>query len=162
MKLLKLSALLLALSAPTLAMAQGFQVSFGSLQQETDLPVEITADSLSLNQNDGTAEFKGNVLIIQGTMRISAPLVKVFYDEETGGISELEASERVLLVKDGDAAEADQANYSIDDGVVVMTGDVLLTQGNNTMNSNKLTANLETGTAELEGRVKTILKSGDN
>lgn len=162
MKLLKLSALVIAFSAPVMAFAQGFQISFGSLQQDTDEPVEITADALSLNQTDGTAEFKGNVVIIQGTMRMSAPVVTVFYDEKTGGIARLEADKRVLLVKDGDAAEADKADYEIEKGIVVMTGDVLLTQGSNTMNSNKLTANLADGTAELEGRVKTILKSGDN
>ena len=162
MKLLKLSALVIALSTPALALAQGFQIGFGSLQQDTDLPVEISADALSLNQTDGTAQFKGNVVIIQGTMRMSAPLVTVFYDETTGGIARLEAAERVLLVKDGDAAEADTADYDIDGGTVVMTGDVLLTQGNNTMSSNKLTADLEKGTAQLEGRVKTVMKAGEN
>ena len=162
MKLFKFFALILALSAPSLAFAQGFEISFGSLEQDSDLPVEISADTLSLNQADGSAQFKGNVVIIQGTMRMSAPLVTVFYDEESGGIARLEADERVLLVKDGDAVEADKAAYNIDKGVVVMTGDVLLTQGNNTMSSSKMTADLENGTAELEGRVKTIMKSGRN
>lgn len=162
MQLFKRAALIVALLMPGLVHAQGFDIAFGNLEQDTDMPVEITADSLSLNQADGTALFKGNVVIIQGTMRISAPKVIVYYDEETSGISRLEANERVLLVKDSDAAEADKADYNIDSGIVVMTGNVLLTQGNNTMNSNRLTADLNNGTAQLEGRVKTILKSGSN
>lgn len=144
------------------ASAQQFDVAFGGLKQDTRQPVEITADSLSLNQSDGTAVFKGNVLIVQGGMRITAPEVLVVYNQETSGIARLEATGRVLVVKDKDAAEADRADYSIDDGTIVMTGDVLLTQGSNTLNSNKMTVNLETGSAEMQGRVKTILKSGDN
>lgn len=162
MKLLRFTALVFALTAPVFSYAQGFQIAFGSLEQDTDQPVEITADSLSLNQSDGTAQFVGNVLIVQGTMRMTSPLVTVFYNEETSGISRLEAEKRVLLVKDGDAVEADHADYNVDEGVVVMTGDVLLTQGTNTMSSNRMTADLENGTAQLDGRVKTIMKSGDN
>lgn len=160
--LLKPTALVLSLALPGLALAQGFQIGFGSLDQDTEQPVEITADALSLNQTDGTALFKGNVVIIQGTMRMSAPEVLVFYNEETSGISRLEADGRVLLVKDGDAAEANEADYNIEDGIVEMTGDVLLTQGNNTMSSNRLTADLNNGTAQLHGRVKTILKTEEN
>ena len=144
------------------AVGQQFEVAFGSLQQDTGQPVEITADSLSLNQNDGTAVFKGNVLIIQGGMRISAPQVLVIYNQESSGIARLEATGRVLLVKEQDAAEADNADYDIDAGTVVMTGDVLLTQGQNTLSSNKMTVDLTTGSAEMQGRVKTILKSGGN
>jgi len=158
----KILALIGALLFAGAATAQQFEVAFGGLKQDTSQPVEITADSLSLNQNDGTAIFKGNVLILQGSMRITAPEVLVVYNQETSGIAQLEATGRVLLVKDKDAAEADRADYDIEEGIVVMTGDVLLTQGPNTLNSNKMTVDLNTGSAEMQGRVKTILKSGDN
>lgn len=158
MFLVRLFTLLIALSLPGIAAAQ-FKVAFGGLKQDTTQPVEVTADTLSLNQTEGTALFEGNVLITQGEMRIAAPQVLVFYNEETSGISRMEASGRVLLVKGGDAAESDKADYDIETGIVIMTGDVLLTQGPNTLSSNKMNVNLETGNAELEGRVKTILKS---
>ncbi|WP_322788025.1 lipopolysaccharide transport periplasmic protein LptA [Shimia gijangensis] len=161
MSLFRITALIGVLMFAFAAHAQQFEVAFGGLQQDTEQPVEITSDSLSLNQNDGTALFKGNVLIIQGSMRISAPEVLVIYNQETSGIDRLEATGRVLLVKEKDAAEADRADYNISAGTVVMTGDVLLTQGPNTLNSNKMTVDLNTGSAEMEGRVKTILKTGD-
>lgn len=158
----KIFALIAALLVPGIATAQQFEVAFGGLQQDADQPVEITADSLSLNQSDGTATFQGNVLIIQGGMRISAPKVLVFYNKETSGIARLEATGRVLLVKDKDAAEADYADYNIEASTIDMTGDVLLTQGSNTLSSNKMTVDLKTGSAEMQGRVKTILRTGDN
>ena len=42
---------------PTISMAQGFKVAFGEMQQDSSLPVEVTADNLSVNQNDGSAVF---------------------------------------------------------------------------------------------------------
>ena len=84
MKLFKFSALVIALVVHTRPdpSAQGFQIGFGKPSSKTtDLPVEITADALSLNQNPmAPPSLKEMFVIIQGTMRMSAPLVTVFYD----------------------------------------------------------------------------------
>ena len=40
-----------------------------------------------------------------------------------------------------------------------MTGNVLLTQGANALSSNNMTVNLTTGTAQMNGRVRTILQN---
>ncbi|WP_372885575.1 lipopolysaccharide transport periplasmic protein LptA [Shimia sp.] len=162
MPILRAFALILLLAAPAVSAAQGFEIAFGGLQQDTNQPVEVTADSLSLNQSDGTAVFKGNVMIVQGTMRMSAPEVLVYYNAEASGISRLVASGRVLLVKEQDAAESDTADYSIEKGTIEMAGDVLLTQKQNTLNAGRMVVDLGAGTAVLDGRVKTILRSGGN
>ena len=66
--------------------AQGTNVAFGTIRQDTGLPVEVTADNLSVDQGDGTAVFTGNVLIGQGEMRLSAARVLVVYRAEAGGL----------------------------------------------------------------------------
>ena len=91
-----------------------------------------------------SASFTGNVIVGQGEMRLSAQKLLVIYKSE-GGIERLEASGGVTLVSGPDAAEADRADYSIDTGIVVMTGNVLLTQGNNALTSQKMTVNLVDG-----------------
>lgn len=141
------------------AFAQGTNVAFGTLKADPTLPVEVTADTLDVNQADGSAEFNGNVLVGQGEMRLSADKVLVIYNQEIGGIQRLEATGDVVLVNGPDAAEADQAEYTIDSGVIVMTGNVLLTQGQNALTSERMTVNLTTGTANMAGRVKTILNT---
>jgi len=141
------------------AFAQGTNVAFGTFKADPTLPVEVTADSLDVNQADGSAEFIGNVLVGQGEMRLSANKVLVIYDQEAGGIDRLEATGDVVLVNGPDAAESDRAEYTIDSGVIVMTGNVLLTQGQNALTSDRMTVNLTTGTANMAGRVKTILKA---
>jgi lipopolysaccharide export system protein LptA len=140
------------------AVAQGANVAFGAVKADPSLPVEVTADNLDVNQEDGSAEFTGNVFISQGEMRLSAKRVLVIYEQEKSGIQRMEATGDVVLVSGPDAAQADRADYTIETGVIVMTGDVLLTQGQNTVTSNEMVVNLVTGTAQMAGRVKTILK----
>ena len=40
----------------------------------------------------------------------------------------------------------------------VITGDVLLTQGDNVMSGQKLTVDLKTGMGHMDGRVRTVLQ----
>jgi lipopolysaccharide export system protein LptA len=138
------------------------KVAFGELRQDPNAPVEVSADSLSVDQNDGSAVFSGNVLIVQGNMRMAAPKVHVHYNDETSGIAKLVATGGVTVVNGADAAEAQTANYQVEDGVIVMIGDVLLTQGNNALSTEKMTVNLDAGTAQMDGRVKTVLKPEGN
>lgn len=150
--------LVLALMLPGSVMAQGAQVAFGGMQQDTSAPVEVTADQLEVNQTDGTALYTGNVVIGQGEMRLAAPRVLVVYAEAAGRIERLEATGGVTLVNGADAAEAERADYNIDAGTVVMSGNVLLTQGDNALTSEQMTVNLDDGTAQMSGRVKTVLQ----
>jgi lipopolysaccharide export system protein LptA len=144
--------------APLGAAAQGAQVAFGGMQQDTRAPVEVTADTLQVNQADGTALYTGNVVIAQGQMRLAAPRVLVVYSNEAGRIRRMEATRGVTLVSGSEAAEAQRADYDIEAGQVVMTGNVLLTQGPSALTAERMVVNLSDGTAQLTGRVRTVLQ----
>lgn len=159
MRVVALLACILAI--PGLVLAQGANLAFGSIRQDTSMPVEVSADTLSVDQETGTAVFTGNVVIGQGEMRLAAPRVTVVYAQEQGRISRLEASGGVTLVSGQDAAESRSARYDVDAGVVEMAGDVLLTQGRSALTSDKMTVDLRSGTARMEGRVKTVLQPQD-
>lgn len=141
-----------------IASAQGASLAFGPLAQDTSAPVEIEADELTISQADNSATFTGNVIISQGEMRLSAPLVTVIYNDETSDIDALMASGGVILVSGEEAAEADSAEYSVTDGIITMRGNVLLARGLNTLASEVMVVNLAEGTAVLSGRVRTILQ----
>lgn len=144
------------------AAAQGTEVPFGTVDQDTSLPIEVSAESLSVSQNDGSALFTGNVVIGQGEMRLSAPRVLVFYTENQNGVERLEATGGVTLVNGDQAAEADKAQYEVNRGTILMTGNVLLTQGANTLVSDSMDVDLEGGTAQMNGRVRTVFSSEEN
>lgn len=136
------------------------QIAFAGLRGDTKAPVEVTADSLAVNQADGTATFTGNVLIVQGQMRLSAGEVNVEYGADHSKIAKLHATGGVTMVSASEAAEAKEALYAVEDGTVVLSGDVLLTQGENVLSGQKLTVDLATGTGQMEGRVRTVLQPG--
>ena len=151
----------LALGVAVLASAaygQGATVAFGGIKSDTSQPVEVTADQLSVNQTDGTATFTGNVVVIQGDLRLGASTVRVEYatDDRTR-VERIVASGGVTLVSAAEAAEAKDAVYTVANGQVVMTGDVLLTQNGGTIAGQKLSVDLKTGTGQMDGRVRTII-----
>ncbi|MCU9848167.1 lipopolysaccharide transport periplasmic protein LptA [Defluviimonas sp. WL0024] len=155
------AALALAAAAPLAARAQTAEVAFGGIKADPELPVEVTSERLAVNQNDGTALFTGDVVVIQGEMRLTAPKVLVEY--ATGDqrrIERMHATGGVTLVSATEAAESDEAVYTVDTGEVVMTGSVLLTQAGSTIAGKVLTVDLTTGTGQMEGRVRTILQPG--
>lgn len=154
-------AAVLALGAVS-ASAQQAKVAFGDLNQDTSLPVEVSADQLAVNNADGTAVFSGNVLVTQGEMKLAAAEVLVKYTPDQKAIDQLVASGGVTITNLGDAAEAQEAVYTIDSGVIVLTGNVLLAQGPSAMAGQKLTINLKDGTGIMEGRVTTTFVPGGN
>lgn len=146
----------------TVLSAQGASVAFGTIAQDTSLPVEVSSDDLSVDQATGEAVFSGNVVIGQGEMRLSAARVVVIYRAEQQGIASLEATGGVTLVSGPDAAEAQRADYSIDSGTIVMRGDVLLTQGQSALSADEMTIRLQDGTARMSGNVRTRLQTGSD
>lgn len=153
-------ALICALAAPVAATAQQAQIAFGGLKQDTSLPVQVDAESLTVEQADGTATFTGNVRVAQGEMRLSAATVRVEYAPDGKAIARLHAGGGVTLANAADAAEAREAVYTIAEGRVVMTGDVLLTQGKSAISGQKLVIDLKAGTGVMEGGVSTIFVPG--
>ncbi|MTD99985.1 lipopolysaccharide transport periplasmic protein LptA [Paracoccus sp. YIM 132242] len=153
-----LTALILA-AAPAAAQ----NTTFGGMRADISAPVEVAADNLSVNQADGSAVFTGNVVIGQGEMRLSADRVTVVYAQ--GGqsrIRSLDAQGNVTLVSGADAAEAKAATYDVETGNVTLTGDVVLTQGGNVLTGDTMQVNLASGTAQVQGRVRSVLQPGRN
>ena len=152
----------LALAAPAALPAMA-QTTFGGMRADVSAPVEVAADNLTVNQSDGSALFAGNVVIGQGEMRLSADEVSVQYatgDQQR--ISSLTATGNVTLVSGPDAAEAQQAVYDVEAGTVLLTGDVLLSQGQNVLSGERMTVDLATGAAQVQGRVRSVLQPGSN
>ena len=113
---------------PSLAFAQGLQVGFKGLNPDSDDPIEIAANSMSVNNETGAAQLLGDVTVIQGDMRMQAPRIEILYTQE-GGVSSMIATGGVLLVTSEEEVEAQTANYNVDAETMVLTGDVLMVQG---------------------------------
>lgn len=154
-----LSALLITFGSPSVAQTN---IDLGGMTVDTSAAIEVTSDSLEIDQGSGTAIFTGNVIIGQGDLRLSAGKVEVVYGAETSEIARLIATGGVTFVTAIEAAEAQSADYDITTGLLTLTGDVLLTQGASAISAQSMVVNVTTGTASMEGRVRTILQQGGN
>ncbi len=150
--------------APLAASAQAANVSLGTAAFDATQPVEVTADEFSVDQSNGRAVFAGNVLVVQGSVRMSAGRVTIEYADEgaANGIARLLASGGVTFVTASDAAEAADAIYSVADGTVTLSGSVLLTQGRNAIAGDRLVVNLGSGNGRMEGRVRTVFSPSNS
>lgn len=149
----------LALTTGAVAQPQG---PFGGFKHDRSAPIEITSDALEVRQAQNLAIFSGEVVAGQGTLRLTADRVEVSYDaeagddSETGAIQNLEATGNVFISNGAETAQGSQAQYDVDSGLITMTGDVVLTQGQNVISGQRLTINLNEGQGRVEGRVRSI------
>lgn len=137
-------------------------IDLGGLTVDSSAQVEVSADSLSVDQDTGTAQFTGNVVVGQGDLRMSAGSIRVVYDDTTGDIAQLLATGGVTFVTATEAVEADNADYNLTDGTLTLIGNVLLTQGPSALSADRMTINLSDGSARMDGRVRTVFNQGNN
>ena len=129
------------------------------MAHDSDQPVEAVSDTLTIDQTNGRALFSGNVIIIQGDLRIAAEDVEVIYSDLDGerSVDEVIATGGVLITRGEDAAEGEDAVYAVAAGILTMTGDVLVTQGTTTIAGDSMVVDMTTGDGVVEGRVRTVL-----
>ena len=144
------------------ALAQGTDLTLGVHGHDADSPINITSEELALDQQDGSAVFSGNVVISQGGITLTGDSVRVEYEEHptTGksGIKAIRMSGSVTFASGSEAVEADEAVYTLADGLLAMTGNLLLVQGLITISADRLDYDLTSGKGRVEGNVKTVLQ----
>jgi len=143
---------------------------FGGFKHDNTQPIEITSDSLEVRQAEELAIFTGEVIAGQGTLRLTADKLEVFYKQkqgsETGAIRNIKASGNVFLSNGAETAKGAKAEYDVVTGLVRMYGNVVLTQGENAIAGDTLFIDLNKGTGRIEaagnGRVKSIFTPSSN
>ena len=143
------------LALPLSAQEQG---PFGGFKHDNTAPIEITSDALEVRQAENVAIFTGKVEAGQGTLRLTAERVRVYYDQEgsddaeTGAIERMEAEGDVFLSNGSETAEGEWAEYDVVSGMMRMGGSVVLTQGRNAISGDALVIDMNAGTGRIEGR----------
>lgn len=154
--LLKTWVVIALLCGAQAATAQGASIGLTGAAHDAGLPVEATADTLSVDQETSTAMFEGNAKVTQGTLHLDADKILIEYKPEDGGVSRVEATGGVTFTNGTEIAEAESAIYTVGASEITMTGGVLLLQGQNTISGDRLVLDLEAGTGNMQGNVKTV------
>jgi lipopolysaccharide export system protein LptA len=165
-------ALAAAASVPS-AYAQGIGSSFQQYQGEVDAPINIEADVLEVDDKAKRAAFKGNVVASQGGFSLKSRELIVHYTGSPAGdvtqasakeakpaagrkgaegsIKRIEAKGKVIVAtKDGQTATSEWADFDVEQQLVTIGGNVVLSQGENVLRGDRLVIDLKTGKSRFE------------
>lgn len=121
----------------------------------TNAPIDFGADQIQLQDRAQRAVLSGNVAVRQAEMTLAAQRMTVAYTGQVIGgnpqVSRLDASGGVTVRRPDQTARSRYAIYDLNRRVITMLGAVSLTQGSNTVNGGRLTINLDTGRAVIDG-----------
>ena len=119
---------------------------------EARKPIEILADSMVWNKKLGQAIATGNAKAVQGQTTIKANrIIAVLSEKNSQQIEELQASGKVVFLKDKQLATGDKATYYLNQDKVIITGNVELKKDGNIIKGEKLIIDFLSGLSKMEG-----------
>ena len=138
-----------------LALALLAAPSGAQTRHNTNAPIDFGADTIELQDRANRAVLSGNVSVRQAGMSLNAARMTVAYTGQVIGgnpqVSRLDASGGVTVRRPDQTARSSYAIYDLNRRVITMLGAVTLNQGPNTVNGGRLTLNLDTGRAVIDG-----------
>ncbi len=114
-----------------------------------DEPIAVNADSFSADLQGETGTYSGNVLVVQGAIRLRADEVIVAAPD--GRATRMEARGGIVIESPSGTATGSLAIYDISTQTVRLTGNVVLTNDANVMRGNVLEIRIADGRATLSG-----------
>lgn len=162
---------------------QGVPNAMQGFSQNRDQPVHIEAATLEVRDKDKQATFSGNVRVTQGDTGLRCKSLVVFYDqggEDTGStmkaakpgpggqqkIKKLEARGSVVVTQKEQTATGDLGLFDMTTNTVTLSGNVVMTQGQNVLRGERLVVDLTSGVSRVEsgkngqGRVQGLFIPG--
>ena len=122
---------------------------------EPKKPIEILADSMEWNKQLGQAIATGNAKAIQGETTIRAnKIIAVLSKDNNQQIKELQASGKVVFLKDKQLATGDKATYYLKQEKIIITGNVELKKDCNIIKGEKLIIDILTGLSRMNSSNK--------
>lgn len=124
-------------------------------RHDSSAPIDFAADHIELQDRANRVMLTGNVRITQAEMTLTAARMTVAYTGEiTNGspqVSRLDAAGGVTVTRPDQSARSQYAVYDLNRRVITMVGGVTLRQGANTVSGGRLSIDLDTGRATIDG-----------
>lgn len=107
--------------------------------QQIKGPITITSEMLTADNKARTALFENSVVARTTDMTMYADKMLVYYSENTGNITKIDAKERVKLIKGNRVITSNEATYYADGDKVIFTGEPRAVEGENVITGKKMT-----------------------
>ncbi|MFN3658437.1 MAG: LptA/OstA family protein [Pseudolabrys sp.] len=155
-----------ALAQP--AQSKGPPNALQGFSQNRDEPVHIEAATLEVRDKEKLATFSGNVRVKQGDTSMRSKSLLVFYEQPGGAkggktmpaaapgpggeqkIKRLEARGSVVVTQKDQTATGELGIFDMQTNTVTLTGNVVMTQGQNVLRGERLVVDLTSGVSRVE------------
>lgn len=125
---------------------------------DSRLPLDIEADHSELFNPENRAVWTGNVNVVQGTSSLRADRIEVFFDGQStgsgptgnlGNIERIVATGNVFYTTPEQRARGDRGVYLLAEETITLTGDVVITQGEDVFTATRFVTDLVTGNSSF-------------
>ncbi len=150
------SALLLSLIVTLPALAQVSALR----NHNSRAPFDLSADRFEVRDKEGTTLFTGNVIAIQGNLKLVSDRARAFYTRASTKVTirRVDAQGAVKLTSPSETVNAAWGIYDLDSQQITLGGDVTLTRGSDVIKGQRLELNLRSGITTLDGGASTGLE----
>jgi lipopolysaccharide export system protein LptA len=140
--------------------------------QDQGKPIQIDAATLEVRDKKKEATFSGDVVVVQGDTTIKCPTLVVFYGKEVGiagaapgttapkpsspvptsaqDIRKIEARGGVTVLTKDQKAIGDFGVYDLQAKTITLTGNVVVSQGDDVVHGDRVVVDTVTGNAHVE------------
>lgn len=156
--------ILLATLLPSLAIG---------LPEDRNKPIQLEADSAQFDQNSGISTYQGNVIVTQGTMRLTADVARIYI--QNGEFRRMEAEGKPTTFRYQPSAGKEPINgqgrrieYDVNAAKVIVSDNARFTQGKDVFTGDRVEYNLSndlvTANSREGNRVRITIqpKAGNN
>jgi len=145
--------------------------ALAQLAQNSNAPVDMTADELEVVNSQCLAIWRGSAEALQDNARLRANVLRIYNQAQPGAragaagsncgaLDRMEAEGAVYYVTPQQRVHADNAVYSATADTITFTGDVVVSQGKNVLRGERLVIKVSTGEAQMQTSVKGRNKPG--
>ena len=126
-----------------------------------DAPIDVAADRIEVQDRSDRAVFAGNVQVRQASLTLDTSRLTVAYSSAGGiQIRRLDASGGVTVKSPSETARGNFGIYDLDRKLITLVGAVQLSRGGSQINGQRLTIDLNTGRAVVDGGPAGVGQSG--
>jgi lipopolysaccharide export system protein LptA len=132
---------------------------------DSHAPVDISADRGEAQDRADRVVFAGNVIVKQQELTLrTARLTVAYSNSDSSGngidINRIDASGGVVVTSPSETARGDFGVYDLDKGLITLVGNVRLDRGGSFLNGGRLTIDLNSGRAVMDGGLRGVSQGG--
>ena len=127
----------------------------------SNAPIDVASDRIEVQDRADRAVFSGSVKVRQAELSLDTERLTVAYTSAGGlQIDRLDASGGVVVRSPSETARGDFGIYDLDRKLITLLGNVQLDREQNRVNGARLTIDLDTGRAVVDGGPPGVNSSG--